>query len=51
MAVSALTALSGVKLTFTNTHGLRVEQSYLTQADQLAANGVLHQIDAVLLLR
>ena len=51
MAVSALTALSGVQLTITSTRGLRVEQSYLTQADQLAANGVLHLIDAVLLLR
>jgi uncharacterized surface protein with fasciclin (FAS1) repeats len=51
MAVSALTALSGVQLTVTSTHGLRVAQSYLTQADHLAANGVLHQIDAVLLLR
>ncbi|MEI8307364.1 MAG: fasciclin domain-containing protein [Chloroflexales bacterium] len=51
MDMLAVTALSGARLTLTSTHGLRVEQSYLTQADQITSNGVLHRIDAVLLLR
>jgi uncharacterized surface protein with fasciclin (FAS1) repeats len=51
MDMLELIALSGSRLALTSAQGLRVEQSYLTQADQITANGVLHRIDAVLLLR
>ncbi|MEI7646330.1 MAG: fasciclin domain-containing protein [Chloroflexales bacterium] len=51
MDMPAVTALSGTRITLTSTHGLQVAQSYLTQADQITDNGVLHQIGAVLLLR
>ncbi|MEI7770866.1 MAG: fasciclin domain-containing protein [Chloroflexales bacterium] len=51
MDVLEVTALSGARLTITSAHGLRVEQRYLTQADQITANGVLHRIGALLQLR
>jgi uncharacterized surface protein with fasciclin (FAS1) repeats len=51
MDMLELIALSGARLIIASAHGLRVEQSYLTQADQITANGVLHRIGAVLLLR
>jgi uncharacterized surface protein with fasciclin (FAS1) repeats len=51
MALSALTALSGLTLALDRSAGLRVADAYLTDADVIVANGVLHQIDTVLLLR
>lgn len=50
MGLPATTAISGKALTVSSAGGLRVERSYLIAADQLAANGVVHQIDTVILL-
>lgn len=45
---SALTSLSGSKIVVDSRSGIRIGKSRITDSDVLAANGVLHIVDAVI---